>query len=234
MKKELSNPRINSCRCCCHYENCNPTFVPECVNLNLNQSQMIPEKRENNINTNLSFNYNYHSPLFNPKKPNEFDEIKKEIEKNNLNDNKKYDIRERAKAVKDKINAIFLLKKMNKNKLSKDDINYNLYSGKKYTFFDNLKFNKKEKETIFRKKMEREFVVENPHLKRLLSSVPKHEKNKSGKRQIDEKEKYVFTNGIFRMKSFDSKYIKRFNGGASMVMPPNDLNKLNFIVRRNL
>ena len=82
--------------------------------------------------------------------------------------------------------------------------------------------------------MEREFVVENPHLKRLLSSVPKHEKNKSGKRQIDEKEKYVFTNGIFRMKSFDSKYIKRFNGGASMVMPPNDLNKLNFIVRRNL
>ena len=152
MNKELSNPRINSCRCCCHYENCNPTFVPECVNLNLNQSQMIPEKRENNINTNLSFNYNYHSPLFNPKKPNEFDEIKKEMEKNNLNDNKKYDIRERAKAVKDKINAIFLLKKMNKNKLSKDDINYNLYSGKKYTFFDNLKFNKKEKETIFRKK----------------------------------------------------------------------------------
>ena len=164
---------------------------------------MIPEKRENNINTNLSFNYNYHSPLFNPKKPNEFDEIKKEMEKNNLNDNKKYDIRERAKAVKDKINAIFLLKKMNKNKLSKDDINYNLYSGKKYSFFDNLKFNKKEKETIFRKKMEREFVVENPHLKRLLSSVPKHEKNKSGKRQIDEKEKYVFTNGIFRMKRFD-------------------------------
>ena len=76
--------------------------------------------------------------------------------------------------------------------------------------------------------------IENPHLKRLLSSVPRHEKNKTGKRQSDEKEKYVFTNGIFRMKSFDSRYNKRFTGYSSMVMPPNDLNKLNFVVRRNL
>ena len=233
MDKEIQNQRINSCRCCCHYEHYNPNFGPEC-HLNLNQSQMMPEKKENNITPNLSFNYNYDSPLFNPKKTNEFDEIKKEMEKNNLNDNKKYDIRERAKAVKDKINAIFLLKKMNKNKLSKDDINYNLYSGKKFTFSENLNFNKKGKESIFRKKLERELKIENPHLKRLLSSVPRHEKNKTGKRQSDEKEKYVFTNGIFRMKSFDSRYNKRFTGYSSMVMPPNDLNKLNFVVRRNL
>ena len=233
MDKENQNQRINSCRCCCHYEHYNPNFVPEC-HLNLNQSQMMQEKKENNITPNLSFNYNYDSPLFNPKKTNEFDEIKKEIEKDNLNTSKKYDIRERAQAIKDKINAIFLLKKMNKSKLNNNDINYNLYSGKKFTFSENLNFNKKGKESIFRKKLERELKIENPHLKRLLSSVPRHEKNKTGKRQSDEKEKYVFTNGIFRMKSFDSKYIKRFNGGASFVMPPNDLNKLNFIVRRNL
>ena len=233
MDKEIQNQRINSCRCCCHYEHYNPNFVPEC-HLNLNQSQMMPEKKENNINPNLSFNYNYDSPLFNPKKENEFDEIKKEIEKDNLNTNKKYDIRERAQAIKNKINAIFLLKKMNKSKLNNNDINYNLYSGKKFTFSENLNFNKKGKESIFRKKLERELKIENPHLKRLLSSVPRHEKNKTGKRQPDEKEKYVFTNGIFRMKSFDSRYNKRFTGYSSMVMPPNDLNKLNFVVRRNL
>ena len=233
MDKEIQNQRINSCRCCCHYEHYNPNFVPEC-HLNLNQSQMMQEKKENNITPNLSFNYNYDSPLFNPKKTNEFDEIKKEIEKDNLNTSKKYDIRERAQAIKDKINAIFLLKKMNKSKLNNNDINYNLYSGKKFTFSENLNFNKKGKESIFRKKLERELKIENPHLKRLLSSVPRHEKNKTGKRQSDEKEKYVFTNGIFRMKSFDSRYNKRFTGYSSMVMPPNDLNKLNFVVRRNL
>ena len=166
-------------------------------------------------------------------------EVKSEIEKDNINLKRKYDIRERAKAIKDKIDTIFLLKKMNKNKKIKNenDIKNNFDNNKsnanniikKFTFCENLNynnFNKMGKASLFRKKIEHELKLENPTLKRLLPSVPRHEKNKSGKRQIDEKQKLLFTNGIFRMKSFDAKYNKKYTGYSSMIMPPNSLSKL--------
>ena len=251
MKETFGRPIIENCHCLCHHEHCNSNFVPECIHLNLNQSQIIPEPIERNI-SQRSFNYNYDSPLFNPKKENEIiindinnntysrqsillNEVKNEINKDNLNLSRKYDIKERAKVIKDKINTLFLLKRMNNNKIiNKNNFDNNNPNNiiKKFTFCENSNFNnfnKKGKTPMFRKKIENELKWENPVLKRLLSSIPKHEKNRSGKRQADEKEKLLFTNGIFRVKSFDSKYNKKFTGYSSMVMPPNILSKLTFM-----
>jgi len=256
MNKTFAKSNLSNCPCFCHHEQCIHNFIPECVNINLNKSQIISKPIERNINQ-LSFTYNYDSPLFNQKKENEIiindfnknnnysrhsillNEVKNEIEKGNLNSTRKNNIRERAKAIKDKIDTIFLIKKMNNNKIIKNENDLknnfdNIHANniiKKFTFCENLNynnFNKKGRTPLFRKKIERELKVENPTLKRLLSSVPRHERRKGGKRQIGEKEKLLFTNGIFRVKSFDSKYNKRFTGYSSMIMPPNNLNKLNF------
>ena len=160
-------------------------------------------------------------------------EVKNVINEDNLNLSRKYDIRERVKVIKDKINTLFLLKRMNNNKINlKNNFDNNDPNNiiKKFTFCENYNLNNFNKKgtPLFRKKIEREINLENPLLKRMLSSVPRHERNRSGKRQADEKEKLLFTNGIFRVKSFDSKYNKKFTGYNSMVMPPNSLNKLNF------
>ena len=249
MKETFGRPKIENCHCLCHHEHCHPNIFPECIHLNLNKSQIISESIERNM-SQRSFNYNYDSPLFNPKKENEIinndinnktysrqsillNEVKNVINKDNLNLSRKYDIRERAKVIKDKINTLFLLKRMNNNKINlKNNFDNNDPNNiiKKFTFCENYNFNNFNKKgtPLFRKKIEREINLENPLLKRMLSSVPKHERNRSGKRQADEKEKLLFTNGIFRVKSFDSKYNKKFTGYNSMVMPPNSLNKLNF------
>ena len=138
----------------------------------------------------------------------------------------------RAK-VDDLLKSDIIVKRMNNNKIDlKNNFDNNDPNNiiKKFTFCQNYNFNNFNKKVtpLFRKKIEREINLENPLLKRMLSSVPRHERNRSGKRQADEKEKLLFTNGIFRVKSFDSKYNKKFTGYNSMVMPPNSLNKLNF------
>ena len=255
MNKTLIKSKLDSCNCLCH-EHCIPEHVvQECVNIN--KSQIIPEPIDRNMNNQLSFNYSYDSPLYINKNKKEeekqtggnytysrqsllFNEVKKEIEKNDINSNRKYDIRERAQVIKEKIDNIFLLKKMNnanrnirkefdiKNKMNNDNNINNNITINKFTFYEKLNMNKKGKTPFFRKKLENELNVENQNLKKMLSNIPRHEKNKSAKRQNEENMKLLFTNGIFRMKSYDAKNImnnknKKFNGYTSMVMPPNNL-----------
>ena len=71
--------------------------------------------------------------------------------------------------------------------------------------FDQHNMNKRGKTPFFRRKLENELNVENANLKKMLSNIPRHEKNKSAKRQNEENMKLLFTSGIFRMKSFDAK-----------------------------
>ena len=251
MNKTFSKPKLENCRCGCHEEQFIPNCVPDCIDLDINRSsQLIQEPIERNINQH-SFHYNYDNPLFISQKENEIDnelnnnkytkhnillkEVKNQIERDNLNLSKKYDIRERAQAIREKIDSIFLMKKMNNKNMKKElNLRNNYEENKndnftpKFTFYDNLNFNKRERSSFDRTKFEKKINIENPRLRRLLSNVPRHEKNKSGKRQTDETAKLLFTNGLFRMKSFDGRnnFInkKKFNGYSSMIMPPNNIN----------
>ena len=253
MNKAFMKPKLDSCNCMCH-EHCIPEhIVSECINVN--RSQIIPQPIDRN-NNHLSFNYSYDNPLFITKKNKEeekqinnncnysrqsllFNEVKKEIEKNDINSNKEYNIRQRAQVIKEKIDNIFLLKKMKnanrnikkefdiKNKMDNDN-NINNVIINKFTFCEKLNMNKRGKTPFFKRKLENELNVENPLLKKMLSNIPRHEKNKSAKRQNEENMKLLFTNGIFKMKNFDTKNImnnknKKFNGYTTMVMPPNNL-----------
>ena len=251
MNSTFIKPKLDGCHCICHHEECMQNMVPDCTNLNLNKSQIISEPVKT-INNHLSFNYNYDNPLFLSQKDNEieqelnnryskqeilFNQVKNEIEKDSLNLSKNYDIRERAKAIKEKIDSIFLLKKMyNKSMKQGLNIRNNIENNDniltpKFTFYENFNYNKKDRASFDKKQFENKISVENPRLKRLLSNVPRHEKNRSGKRQTDEKAKLLFTNGLYRMKSFDAKNImsnKKFTGYASMIMPPNNISKFSF------
>ena len=244
MNKTFIKHKLNSCKCHCH--ECNNRYnIPECIHMN--RSHIISETIEPNLNQ-VSLNYNYNNPLFNSKINNNdernndniikqsilLNDIKNEIEKNNLNSSNKFDIRERAEAIKDKINSIFLLKKVNNKNMRqifnmKNCVN-NFTPTNKYTFKENLNFNNRGRTPLYRRKMEKELKLENPHLKKLLSFCPRHEK-RSRKKENDERMKLIFTNGIFRTKSYDMKNIlnKKFTGYTSMIMPPNSLCQIGLI-----
>ena len=246
MNKNLSKPRLNSCHCGCHEQYCpNHIIHQECINLN--QSQMMPEKIDRN-NSQFSLNYNYDLPLYEPQNNNNpqencnnnlsrqeilLNQVKNEINKSDLTMGPKYNLKERALVLKDRINSLFLLKKMNNaNKCIKKelDINNNIHSNisSKFTFY-----NQRDKTPYQKRKIQNEIKIENPQLKKMLTNIPRHEKNKSAKRQNAENMKLLFTNGIFRMKSYDAKkannYNKKFNGYSSMIMPPNDLCRIGLI-----
>ena len=245
MNKNSIKQRMSSCHCRCHGQNCsNHKIEKECTNLN--HSQIIPEKIDRN-NGQYSLNYNYDIPLYNPynmraqencknnlsRQELLLKEVKKEINKNIPNMDLNNNIKERAQVLKDKINSMFLLKRMNEaNKSIKDELeignNINNNMPNKYTFY-----NKRGKTPFFRRQMQNELKIENPYLNKLLTNIPKHEKHKSFKRKNAENLKLLFTNGIFRMKSYDAqqrnRYNKKFKGYASMIMPPNDLCRIGLI-----
>ena len=246
MNKNCVKPRMHSCHCGCHGHNCsNHIIEKECMNLN--RSQIIQEKIDRNT-SQYSLNYDYDNPLYNPHNINAqencknnlsrqellLNEVKKEINKNDPNLECNYTIKERAQALKDKINCLFLLKRMSKaNQNIKKELqinnNFNSSMPNKFTFCNN----KRGKTPFFRRQIQKELKLENPYLKKLLTNIPRHEKNRSTKRQNADNIKLLFTNGIFRMKSYDEKkrniFNKKFNGYASFIMPPNDLCRIGLI-----
>ena len=246
MNKNSVKPRLHSCHCGCHRHNCsNHIIEKECIHLN--RSQIVQEKIDRN-NSQCSLNYDYDNPLYNPQDGNAqencknnlsrqellLNEVKNEINKHDPNLDCNYTIKERAQVLKDKINSLFLLKKMSKaNKNIKKEFesnnNFNSSMPNKFTFYNN----KRGKTPFFRRKIQNELKIENPYLKKLLTNIPCHDKKRSAKRQNSENIKLLFTNGIFRMKSYDEKkrniFIKKFNGYASFIMPPNDLCRIGLI-----
>ena len=70
MNKTFSKPKLENCRCGCHEEQFIPSCVPDCIDLDINNSQIIQEPIERNINQH-SFHYNYDNPLFISQKENE-------------------------------------------------------------------------------------------------------------------------------------------------------------------
>ena len=246
MNKNSDKPRLHSCHCGCHRHNCsNHIIEKECIHLN--RSQIVQEKIDRN-NSQCSLNYDYDNPLYNLHDGNEqencknnlsrqellLNEVKNEINKHDPNLDCNYTIKERAQVLKDKINSLFLLKKMSKaNKTIKNEFesnnNFNSSMPNKFTFYNN----KRGKTPFFRRKIQNELKIENPYLKKLLTNIPCHDKKRSAKRQNSENIKLLFTNGIFRMKSYDEKkrniFNKKFNGYASFIMPPNDLCRIGLI-----
>ena len=222
-------PKLYNCLCGCHNfeSNENKNY------LNLNKSQIIHEPIPRNINF-LNYNYSDNEPLYYCKSSENFNTIKYNTNYCNNNINNKYYLKEKAQQIKDKVNSIFLLKKINENKKFNQKNDFNSFNDlniiSKNTFYNKGKSPKYN-----------DIKIENPYLKQLLKSVPRHEKNKKRVRPSDEKMKLIFSNGLYRMKSNNyipsniTKYNKniynnkKFNGYNSMVMPANDINKINII-----
>ena len=232
--ENIRKPKLPHCRCACHIciQHVNPEFF------NFNKSLIIPEPIERN-NSYRSLNNNSKIPLFSSKSVNDirYNEEGKEKEKNILNEinneeemsgsniRRKNNLMLRVQAIRDKIDRIILLK--NKNQNERLDLNNNIEQNNinKFTFYETPKLSKKGKSPYFKRYFENEIKLENPHLKNLLKTIPRHEKDKYKINKSNENYELVFTNGLFRKKSdsVDKKYI----GNESMVMPPNNISRIN-------
>ena len=232
--ENIRKPKLPHCRCACHIciQHVNPEFF------NFNKSLIIPEPIERN-NSYRSLNNNSKIPLFSSKSVNDIrdNEEGKEKEKNILNEinneeemsgsniRRKNNLMLRVQAIRDKIDRIILLK--NKNQNERLDLNNNIEQNNinKFTFYETPKLSKKGKSPYFKRYFENEIKLENPHLKNLLKTIPRHEKDKYKINKSNENYELVFTNGLFRKKSdsVDKKYI----GNESMVMPPNNISRIN-------
>ena len=232
--ENIRKPKLPHCRCACHIciQHVNPEFF------NFNKSLIIPEPIERN-NSYRSLNNNSKIPLFSSKSVNDIrdneegkekekiilDEINNEEEMSGSNIRRKNNLMLRVQAIRDKIDRIILLK--NKNQNERLDLNNNIEQNNinKFTFYETPKLNKKGKSPYFKRYFENEIKLENPHLKNLLKAIPRHEKDKYKINKSNENYELVFTNGLFRKKSdsVDKKYI----GNESMVMPPNNISRIN-------
>lgn len=232
--ENIRKPKLPHCRCACHIciQHVNPEFF------NFNKSLIIPEPIERN-NSYRSLNNNSKIPLFSSKSANDIrdneegkekekiilDEINNEEEMSGSNIRRKNNLMLRVQAIRDKIDRIILLK--NKNQNERLDLNNNIEQNNinKFTFYETPKLSKKGKSPYFKRYFENEIKLENPHLKNLLKAIPRHEKDKYKINKSNENYELVFTNGLFRKKSdsVDKKYI----GNESMVMPPNNISRIN-------
>ena len=232
--ENIRKPKLPHCRCACHIciQHVNPEFF------NFNKSLIIPEPIERN-NSYRSLNNNSKIPLFSSKSVNDIrdneegkekekiilDEINNEEEMSGSNIRRKNNLMLRVQAIRDKIDRIILLK--NKNQNERLDLNNNIEQNNinKFTFYETPKLSKKGKSPYFKRYFENEIKLENPHLKNLLKAIPRHEKDKYKINISNENYELVFTNGLFRKKSdsVDKKYI----GNESMVMPPNNISRIN-------
>ena len=232
--ENIRKPKLPHCRCACHIciQHVNPEFF------NFNKSLIIPEPIERN-NNYRSLNNNSKIPLFSSKSVNDIrdneegkekekiilDEINNEEEMSGSNIRRKNNLMLRVQAIRDKIDRIILLK--NKNQNERLDLNNNIEQNNinKFTFYETPKLSKKGKSPYFKRYFENEIKLENPHLKNLLKRIPRHEKDKYKINKSNENYELVFTNGLFRKKSdsVDKKYI----GNESMVMPPNNISRIN-------
>ena len=232
--ENIRKPKLPHCRCACHIciQHVNPEFF------NFNKSLIIPEPIERN-NSYRSLNNNSKIPLFSSKSVNDIrdneegkekekiilDEINNEEEMSGSNIRRKNNLMLRVQAIRDKIDRIILLK--NKNQNERLDLNNNIEQNNinKFTFYETPKLSKKGKSPYFKRYFENEIKLENPHLKNLLKTIPRHEKDKYKINKSNENYELVFTNGLFRKKSdsVDKKYI----GNESMVMPPNNISRIN-------
>ena len=232
--ENIRKPKLPHCRCACHIciQHVNPEFF------SFNKSLIIPEPIERN-NSYRSLNNNSKIPLFSSKSVNDIrdneegkekekiilDEINNEEEMSGSNIRRKNNLMLRVQAIRDKIDRIILLK--NKNQNERLDLNNNIEQNNinKFTFYETPKLSKKGKSPYFKRYFENEIKLENPHLKNLLKAIPRHEKDKYKINKSNENYELVFTNGLFRKKSdsVDKKYI----GNESMVMPPNNISRIN-------
>ena len=232
--ENIRKPKLPHCRCACHIciQHVNPEFF------NFNKSLIIPEPIERN-NSYRSLNNNSKIPLFSSKSVNDIrdneegkekekiilDEINNEEEMSGSNIRRKNNLMLRVQAIRDKIDRIILLK--NKNQNERLDLNNNIEQNNinKFTFYETPKLSKKGKSPYFKRYFENEIKLENPHLKNLLKAIPRHEKDKYKINKSNENYELVFTNGLFRKKSdsVDKKYI----GNESMIMPPNNISRIN-------
>ena len=232
--ENIRKPKLPHCRCACHIciQHVNPEFF------NFNKSLIIPDPIERN-NSYRSLNNNSKIPLFSSKSVNDIrdneegkekekiilDEINNEEEMSGSNIRRKNNLMLRVQAIRDKIDRIILLK--NKNQNERLDLNNNIEQNNinKFTFYETPKLSKKGKSPYFKRYFENEIKLENPHLKNLLKAIPRHEKDKYKINKSNENYELVFTNGLFRKKSdsVDKKYI----GNESMVMPPNNISRIN-------
>ena len=232
--ENIRKPKLPHCRCACHIciQHVNPEFF------NFDKSLIIPEPIERN-NSYRSLNNNSKIPLFSSKSVNDIrdneegkekekiilDEINNEEEMSGSNIRRKNNLMLRVQAIRDKIDRIILLK--NKNQNERLDLNNNIEQNNinKFTFYETPKLSKKGKSPYFKRYFENEIKLENPHLKNLLKAIPRHEKDKYKINKSNENYELVFTNGLFRKKSdsVDKKYI----GNESMVMPPNNISRIN-------
>ena len=232
--ENIRKPKLPHCRCACHIciQHVNPEFF------SFNKSLIIPEPIERN-NSYRSLNNNSKIPLFSSKSVNDIrdneegkekgkiilDEINNEEEMSGSNIRRKNNLMLRVQAIRDKIDRIILLK--NKNQNERLDLNNNIEQNNinKFTFYETPKLSKKGKSPYFKRYFENEIKLENPHLKNLLKRIPRHEKDKYKINKSNENYELVFTNGLFRKKSdsVDKKYI----GNESMVMPPNNISRIN-------
>ena len=232
--ENIRKPKLPHCRCACHIciQHVNPEFF------SFNKSLIIPEPIERN-NSYRSLNNNSKIPLFSSKSVNDIrdneegkekekiilDEINNEEEMSGSNIRRKNNLMLRVQAIRDKIDRIILLK--NKNQNERLDLNNNIEQNNinKFTFYETPKLSKKGKSPYFKRYFENEIKLENPHLKSLLKRIPRHEKDKYKINKSNENYELVFTNGLFRKKSdsVDKKYI----GNESMVMPPNNISRIN-------
>ena len=232
--ENIRKPKLPHCRCACHIciQHVNPEFF------NFNKSLIIPEPIERN-NSYRSLNNNSKIPLFSSKSVNDIrdneegkekekiilDEINNEEEMSGSNIRRKNNLMLRVQAIRDKIDRIILLK--NKNQNERLDLNNNIEQNNinKFTFYETPKLSKKGKSPYFKRYFENEIKLENPHLKNILKTIPRHEKDKYKINKSNENYDLIFTNGLFRKKndSVDKKYI----GNESMIMPPNNISRIN-------
>ena len=232
--ENIRKPKLPHCRCACHIciQHVNPEFF------NFNKSLIIPEPIERN-NSYRSLNNNSKIPLFSSKSVNDIrdneegkekekiilDEINNEEEMSGSNIRRKNNLMLRVQAIRDKIDRIILLK--NKNQNERLDLNNNIEQNNinKFTFYETPKLSKKGKSPYFKRYFENEIKLENPHLKNLLKRIPRHEKDKYKINKSNENYELVFTNGLFRKKS--DSIDKKYKGNESMIMPPNNINRIN-------